>query len=1215
MKAAAFDSDDDGEEDDEQVQEALGDLIDQHSIQEDGSFPKSDDETSGCTKRKRDDNDELDERVKNDGEEDGEEEYDDEGRKTRKKTKVVDVRKNSDDNDDNQPGELEQADFHDEILITDVPERMQHRDYPITPVEEGSTELDNESYWIYVLAFISKGPQTVEKIRRVLEFIRHQNFEVPFIACYRKEHVQPELSMIDLWIIYELDGKWMKFQNLKKKVMGISEELKKYQLQNNPENVRVLKDKDFESLKMVVSIVELSDVHNLLILHYENLLPSIMSTEDEDLKNLRDPGNVDLKLYSDIVKSLNGKNGKLLKECYGLILEELGDNMRGNCQVHGVLQKSSRIPREDAFDVRFESTGAEGKPNFSTSDEVLAAANYMLAVQFATEPSVRRCARESFFRVAHIHVIFTEQSLKEINGNHHHLDSFKFLKEQPVRDLDDDQFLRLVVAEQDGVLSIVFQMKIEGATTSYVDGIKSLFTYDEFSDDEHVKKWNAERQKVIDQAFTKFLLPQLEKELRVKLLNDAQEFVVRACCQQLNNRLKVAPYKANFHDEGDWDPKDGIRIMGLSFNRDKAEVCVIGVDGECSDQIRLEHILRRPNTEKEMMDRRRDLNTLKDFIFRKKPHVIAVSAESREALMLVEDLQTISAQLAEDEEYPPINVELVDNSVAKIIAKSTRVKTQFPRNRLLREAISIARMLQDGLLEIAQLCNADEEIVNVKWHPMQDHVPRKQLLERLHMELVNETNQVGVDVNRAINHPRTAHLIQFICGLGPRKADDLINTLKKNHQKLKDRNELSSVCHMGPKVLINCAGFIKIVSNSPDDGAEPSFEGLEPLDGSRVHPENYDWARQMAVAALKHHGEDADPADAVKKIIEAPERIRDFNLDKAVFEYEHQGHGKIRNTLEDIRSELHHPYKDGRSSYKTPSPLDIFYMVNKETPHTFKIGKLVLATVTGFQHRKPEREELDRVSPIRDQTTGLWQCPYCVQKDFTHRIQVLTHLDAGSCIGQAIGVNIRLENGLLGYLPIKCLSDSEVKHPEELIRLGQHIRCRIAKINAERFSVDVVCKPSDVLDGKGESRQSKGAHYDTPAEVSKAEKDSKKLKHRQSNVPGKSPAVQGTRTAASTVSRPKSLSTYRDNKRSPSRKSRSRSRSPERDRDRSSRRLKSPVQGSSKAASTVSRPKSLSTYRDNKRSPSPKSRRSRSPERERDRSSRRHGSRKHSTHD
>jgi transcription elongation factor SPT6 len=92
---------------------------------------------------------------------------------------------------------------------------------------------------------------------------------------------------------------------------------------------------------------------------------------------------------------------------------------------------------------------------------------------------------------------------------------------------------------------------------------------------------------------------------------------------------------------------------------------------------------------------------LKHFILRNKPHVITVSAESREALMMVEDVRTITAQLAEDGKCPPINFELVDNSVAKIIAKSTRVKTQFPENRLLRKAIIIARMLQVNLSSAA----------------------------------------------------------------------------------------------------------------------------------------------------------------------------------------------------------------------------------------------------------------------------------------------------------------------------------------------------------------------------------------------------------------------------------------------------------------------------------------------------------------------------------
>jgi transcription elongation factor SPT6 len=52
-----------------------------------------------------------------------------------------------------------------------------------------------------------KGPQTIGKIKKALDFMRNQHFEVPFIAFYRKEYVQPELNINDLWKVYKYDEK------------------------------------------------------------------------------------------------------------------------------------------------------------------------------------------------------------------------------------------------------------------------------------------------------------------------------------------------------------------------------------------------------------------------------------------------------------------------------------------------------------------------------------------------------------------------------------------------------------------------------------------------------------------------------------------------------------------------------------------------------------------------------------------------------------------------------------------------------------------------------------------------------------------------------------------------------------------------------------------------------------------------------------------------
>jgi transcription elongation factor SPT6 len=52
-----------------------------------------------------------------------------------------------------------------------------------------------------------KGPQAVEKIKKALDLMRNQHFEVPFIAFYRKEYVEPELNISDLWRVYRFDEK------------------------------------------------------------------------------------------------------------------------------------------------------------------------------------------------------------------------------------------------------------------------------------------------------------------------------------------------------------------------------------------------------------------------------------------------------------------------------------------------------------------------------------------------------------------------------------------------------------------------------------------------------------------------------------------------------------------------------------------------------------------------------------------------------------------------------------------------------------------------------------------------------------------------------------------------------------------------------------------------------------------------------------------------
>lgn len=189
----------------------------------------------------------------------------------------------------------------------------------------------------------------------------------------------------------------------------------------------------------------------------------------------------------------------------------------------------------------------------------------------------------------------------------------------------------------------------------------------------------------------------------------------------------MAPYSVSFpdEDEDEWDTSKGIRVMGLAYVPDYSQsafTCIAAPDGEIPDHLRLPHLLKRKNSYKaeEKIMKESDLVALKNFISSKKPHVIAIGGESREALMIAEDIKAIIAELVESEQFPTIKVEIVDNELAKVYAISNKGMTDFrDMPELLRQAISLARKMQDPLIEYSQLCNGDEEILNLRFHPLQ----------------------------------------------------------------------------------------------------------------------------------------------------------------------------------------------------------------------------------------------------------------------------------------------------------------------------------------------------------------------------------------------------------------------------------------------------------------------------------------------------------------
>ena len=1022
--------------------------------------------------------------------------------------------------------------------------------------------------------------------------MRQQFLEVPFIAFYRKEYVNPELKITDLWRVYYMDEKWCQLQMRKKKVQGLMEKMQSYQgdilLEDPdapiPEGIQLINQEDFDRLENVETVEELKDVYDhFLLYHARNLEPckehfrkkakadkearklrkklgrqkkyktvketvtktvtktvsrTVTETvtnddgeeeevereieeevetdvETEEEKEVTDdeapvddnpeseddmeedePEDDEIKFakrndaYSLCVKY--GLAGMAKK--FGLTPEQFGENLRD-----GYAKNDPEQETQDVSEVATEFLNDKLK----LVEDVVKAAVFMVATQIAREPLVRQTIREVFHDKATITVRPTPKGIKEI-GEDHELFLMKYLKDKPIREVKDEEFLKLQSAAESKLIELTVAEDIGGMTTSgtLLSEAQDLYKLDAFA--KNVTNWNKVRADAVEMAFKKMLYPQLRKELIHRIRGEAVDGVKRSVQRDLYNMVKWAPYSNDFggEDEELWDTSDGIRVMGICWSDDLDDkdgstasyAVILDLQGQVADFIKLSFLTARDHSyvEKERIGKAEDLHSLRMFIKRKKPHVIAIAAVDMDARRVQTTINNILEDLVKQEEFPEVvEAVIVDNNLSKVYANTAKSKQDFREYpQVLKEAISVARRLQDPLVEFSQLCGPENDILCLRFHPMQDVVGEENLLAAINEEFINRVNEVGVDINDCVAHPFKSNLVQFVGGLGPRKGANLLKTLRgMTNPRLENRQQLVTLCHMGPKVFINCAGFIKIDTSSLGD----SDNYVEVLDGSRIHNEAYEWARKMAVDALEYDEEEGNPASAMEDILRQPDKLDELNLDAFAEELERQGFGNKQITLYDIRSELNDMYKDQRDKWEKPDDDTLFDMLTKESARTLYVGKLTMVTVTNFKYKKPQADELDKAAPVRKEGGDLWQCPFCGQDDFPELTEVWNHFDAVdediACRGKCVALNVKLDNGIFGSIWLRNFSDTEVVlNPEERVKKGQRIYVRIIKIATDRFYVECSSKTSDLRDENWELRPPRDTYYDTEVEDKDREK-------------------------------------------------------------------------------------------------------------------------------
>ncbi|OAQ35444.1 transcription elongation factor Spt6 [Linnemannia elongata AG-77] len=879
-----------------------------------------------------------------------------------------------------EPGVLAErmmTDTDEIIRVKDVPERMQLR--PGIQADRILTDddVEDEAYWI--TSQLNENRRGVdqpafqaENVNSVLKFMSIELMEVPFIEAHRRDYftrvngaeLTSLLSREDLWYIYDLDLKYRSFLERREAIKALTEKME-------------IKDPYLnESLIKANKLEELTDVSDYINLRF--------SKQIDKTKAFKRPGAGGA--YDTVKRQ---QLAGFIKD-FGLSAREFGTNL---------IEGNKRFFPEDVI-ARSPTESAENllKEGFPSADRVISMAMNMIAQELAVDPQVRRAIRAKYESAACVTVTPTEKGVTVIDELHPFY-PFKRLAQKYVRDFHDGQYLQILQAQSEGLVKVEIKIPEEA---NYLQGVMDYFLSDNFS--ENSQKWNELRRKVLSTALKDSVFVLIERGMSEKLRTQAEEWVAKKCQTTLEDKLMMAPYVPR---GARFDREYSARVVAISHgagsSKDAIQVAFVDDKGKFMDHMKIDN-LRDEKSQKDLID----------FLDRRRPDVIVVGGFTVNTRRLVEQVEKVVGDLRELR-GDDISVIMTNDEVARLYQHSKAAQEDHPEaNPLTRYCISLARLIQNPMNEYAAL---GRDLINIRQHPLQHLVGEDRLRELLDRALINVINHVGIDFNAVVDSPYKAHMLKYICGLGPRKAQSLIKGIEadQHNGSLDKRGDLVIRKLLTWRIFMNCCSFLRV---------HTSYGG-DVLDETRIHSEDYNLARKMAADALEIDEEALEEYENASQHVEelmrddSAEKLNDLLLEDYAHQLELIQNKPKRMTLETIKHELQDPFRDPRRPFERASPDVIFTMLTGETPQTLKEGFIVPALVT----------------KIRDRNA---MC--------------------------------RLDCGIDGMLAIQNIADTKIGAVSDVLSEGQTLQVKILRLDREKYFADLTCKESELRHGDTQLR-------------------------------------------------------------------------------------------------------------------------------------------------
>lgn len=474
---------------------------------------------------------------------------------------------------------------------------------------------------------------------------------------------------------------------------------------------------------------------------------------------------------------------------------------------------------------------------------------------------------------------------------------------------------------------------------------------------------------------------------------------------------------------------------------------VVDTDGELIDHLALKGVGGpKPVTRGQEEEQQEDFERLVQFMTEHKPHVCVVACSRWQSQNLKSAVSEAANKILEEDprsiadDLPSIPVHFADDALARVWQSSEAAMREFSEHSQgARYAVGLARTLRDPLAVACSLAGRSGEVHSLSLHPLQQRLTRGERDTLVEEVLVTATNQVGVGLGAVATGSWRAAPLQFVAGLGPRKAASLRKFLSESaggrgevvvEQRARPKESSNPEAPrrpffdgyvtgleqpskgMGRLVVTNALSFLMVDAEAPPND----------LDASRIHPESYRIALEIAASALMPSDSEerrpdipAEEEGAYNRIREArskPKELMQLNLHEYSENIRNQRSIDMPVTLHDIRLELMHPYRDWRRRWEPPSQERTMYLLAGERPGSRLVGRLVSATV-----KKVGKNDV-----------------FCL-----------------------------LENGLRGVVPRHRLSSSTLAdNPANLVSEGQTLATRIISLEPEQMRCQLACRSIDL---------------------------------------------------------------------------------------------------------------------------------------------------------